>query len=156
MIHVTVITPQPLPAELFTGAATAAMQQVTDLLSKEFAKTVATWRNKPAFDKTVTEDAGRIVGEVSTDSDIYRYVSGGTRVRYATMSPDFSAKTQPHVIGSGPGSGGVLYISKMHPRPGIEAREFDKTIAEQKAKKIESILAAAVRAAIKASGHAIK
>jgi hypothetical protein len=47
------------------------------------------------------------------------------------MTPDFTPKTTPRVIRSGAGSGGVHYINKMRPRPGIEARQWDEVIAKE-------------------------
>lgn len=151
-----VIYPAPLSYEAVRAQVQSAMQSaVLPLLRREFDKTTATWRNKPAFTAEVKAEPGRIVGEYATTSDIYRYVSGGTRVRYATMSADFVAKTQPRFIGSGPGRGGVVFISRQHPRPGIEAREFDITIANQQAIKIAGILSRALHYGLLASGHGV-
>jgi len=112
-----------------------SMNDFVKLLEGDFQLTVRTWKVKPTFKKSVKKNNKSIEGKVSTDNDIYRFVSGGTRVRYATMTPDFVAKTRPGNIPSGPGRGGVLYISKQKPRPGIEAREFDKQIKNKRGKE---------------------
>lgn len=98
---------------------------------KEFKKTVRTWKRKPKWITRFKIATNRVTGEVFTLSDIYRFVSGGTRVRYATMTPDFIAKTVPKWIGSRPGRGGLLFVNKNRPRPGIKAREWPKTIGKQ-------------------------
>lgn len=86
--------------------------------------TVQTWKQRPEF--KIEKKAGERV--ISTDNLIYKFVSGGTRVRYATMSKDFIAKTRPNVIGSGAGRGKRMFVSRKHPRPGIKARAFPKAI----------------------------
>jgi hypothetical protein len=98
--------------------------------------TTQTWINKPVFQVEKDDEIRRIF----TTSDIYRYISGGTRVRYATMTPDFIAKTIPGVIGSGAGRGGVAFISKLHPRPGIEARNFPEVIIKKWQPRIAALL----------------
>jgi hypothetical protein len=47
------------------------------------------------------------------------------------MTPNFRAKTVPGRIRSNKGRGGVAYISRMHPRPGIVARRFDDVILDK-------------------------
>lgn len=87
--------------------------------------TVQTWKRRPEFRVSTPRPGERIV---STDNKIYKFVSGGTRVRYATMSRDFIPKTRPDWIGSGPGRGRRLFVSRKHPRPGIKARRFEHAI----------------------------
>jgi len=91
-------------------------------IQKDFGSTVKTWNNKPRF-KIKGSGYKRII---FTDSKEYFYVSGGTRVRYATMSRNFQAKTRAGRFQAGAGRGGVLFINKKKPRPGIKARNFDK------------------------------
>lgn len=112
---------------------TEAMERVIDRANKEFAKTYATWKNKPEFEQSVEADNNKVIGSTLTSGEglrenPYPFVTKGTKVRYATMTPDFAAKTQPRVIGSGGGRGGLLYVNKNRPRPGIEAREFEEEI----------------------------
>lgn len=94
----------------------------------DFLVTAKTWRNKPEFE---IEKAGPETRKIFTRSKIYLYVSGGTRVRYAVMTRNFKAKTSPGVIGSGRGRGGVAFISRKHPRPGIQARNFPEAIIKK-------------------------
>jgi hypothetical protein len=44
------------------------------------------------------------------------------------LSPDWSPKTKPRVLGSGPGSGRLLYASKKISKPPYEARKFTEEI----------------------------
>lgn len=89
--------------------------------------TVQTWKTRPEF------KIDKVRGErvISTDNLIYKFVSGGTRVRYATMSRDFVPKTRANWIGSGPGRGRRLFVSRKHPRPGIKARRFPQAIIKK-------------------------
>lgn len=153
MITIRVMRPPGvLSSEQFTTALVGAMEQAVGGIYQDFGKTVATWRDKPEFERTVEQKPGQIIGTVATDNAIYRYVSGGTSVRYATMTPDFAAKTQPRVIGSGPGAGGRLFVSRQHPRPGIEARQFDAVIAKKHERKLAQLGQAALKRAVFSSG----
>ena len=133
MISLVAITAKP--ANFRITDLESAMQETVREIEQDFAKTTRTWKRKPRFSKTVKALASSIIGEVSTDSDIYRFISGGTRVRYATMTPGFVAKTVPQWIGSRPGAGGLLRVDRRRPRPGITAREFDKQIARKICKR---------------------
>jgi len=92
----------------------------------DFDTTTRTWKNRPKF----TIKRSKLRRLVYTNSDIYRFVSRGTRVRYAVMTDNFIAKTQPGVIGSRAGRGGLLAFTKR-PLPGIKARRFEPTIKQK-------------------------
>lgn len=108
---------------------TEELQAVGEDMQKDFEKTTATWNNPPTFG--VEQTPNRYV-RVTTDSAIYRYLDLGTRVRYATMSPDFVSKTKPDWISSRAGRGRVLFINRNHPRPGILARNFTVIIVKRR------------------------
>ena len=109
-----------------------AIEKTLDSAAKKFDKTINTWKHKPEFKtEIISEGDNYISGMYYTESDIYKFVSRGTRVRYATLTPDFKPKTKVGVIGSGPGKGGVLYIDTTKPRPGIKAREFEEEVAKR-------------------------
>jgi hypothetical protein len=108
-----------IQAQVDTGLDKAAVA-----LTADFGKTVSTWKDKPTFE-THKIRGGRVV---SAHNRIYFFISEGTRVRYATMTPNFKAKTAPGRLQAGAGAGGVLFISKKRPRPGIKARKFDKQL----------------------------
>ena len=112
-----------LPPDVLRNTLTALGK---DLLV-DFEVTTQTWREQPAFE--IAQDATSVT--VSTDDKIYGYINDGTAVRYATMTHDFIAKTRVRWIGSGPGAGGVAFINRNRPRPGIKAREFDTEIKEK-------------------------
>lgn len=104
-----------------------ALDEVAENFRVDLAVTTQTWRSRPVFLVTKYKN----IRIISTTDLIYKFVSGGTRVRYAHMSKDFIAKTQVRWIGSRAGRGGLAWISKRHPLPGIKAREFPKEVIEK-------------------------
>lgn len=97
--------------------------------------TTATWNHKPVF----TPERGARSAIVTTDDMPWHYVNEGTAVRRAVMSRDFVAKTQPGNIVSGSGSGHVVFISRKIALPGIKARHFDKSIADELRPQLKAI-----------------
>lgn len=99
----------------------------------DFGVATQTWQHKPKFQIKVTAPYEREIFTVSLvrGKPIFKFVSGGTRVRYAHMSRDWQSKTQPNVLGSGPGQGRMLYVNKNKPLPGIVARNFAHLIVEK-------------------------
>ncbi len=60
------------------------------------------------------------------------WVGRGTDVRFATMHPDFKAKTKVGHIGSSAGAHSKpLFVNPLVPRPGIEARLWDERINKE-------------------------
>lgn len=74
--------------------------------------------------------------ELSTTNKIYGYLDEGTRVRYAHMTPNFVPRTSPGSFSVGPKVGGVAFIDKSRPLPGIKARKW--TIESAKAAQKEA------------------
>jgi hypothetical protein len=128
-----------------------AISDTLDMLAEnvlvDFKVTTRTWSTQPDFVKE--KDPG--VRRVYTTNLIYKFVSGGTRVRYATMSPGFIAKTKTGVIGSTAGKGGMMFVSRKFPRPGIEARKFDVAIRDKWIKRTPALLQ---RAIVSEASHA--
>lgn len=108
--------------------------QTSLAIQADFNVTTQTWRKRPVFVIKRTPNGAQIY----TTNLIYKFVSGGTRVRYATMTPGFVAKTRVAQIMSRQGRGGLMYISKRHPRPGIKARKFPETIGDKWQKQLPS------------------
>lgn len=100
---------------------------------QDFLKTTQTWTNhKPDF----IIEKRPYFRRVYTVDEIYAYLNFGTRVRHALMSPDFLPKTEPGVIGSKPGAGGVVRVSRLLELPGIKARKFDMAIQKRAQQKL--------------------
>ena len=157
MIVWKAIKPSRLKQDAFRLAALNAMRKVGTQIERDFEKTTATWKHDVEFDRAISlsqKDGGPTL-VVDTGDKIYKFVSGGTRVRYATMTPDFVAKTTPRVIGSGPGAGGLAFVNKQRPRPGIKARQFHETIANKWRAPFKRAMEAAMREGRAKCGHAI-
>ena len=113
-----------------------------------------TWTHKPQFEQMIGLDSEAATVLVGTDDKIYKFIDEGTRVRYATLSKDWQSKTKPGIIGSGPGRGRVLFVSKKRPRPGIEARRFTQIIQRQRKRPFQrSMIKAMQKGADKANAR---
>lgn len=155
----TPIIPQPLDERQLLDGMMGAVKEEVKESDKLFGKTYRTFRHKPGFTQSFSESSIKIEGQTATRGEgskqnPYPFVAKGTSVRYATMTPDFKAKTKKRFIGSGSGSGGVAYIDKRRPRPGIEAREFEEEIAEQEQPKFQKRGQQYLDRAAKKSKHA--
>ena len=100
-----------------------------------------TWKHKYPVTVEVSALGGYV--EVSINGDIPSYLNFGTAVRHAVMSDDFIAKTVPNFIPSGAGAGRKLFVSKRVRLPGIEARNFDQSVADKVADQAADIITAA-------------
>lgn len=149
------ILPGSFSSEVFLDAFTELIRETIEEADNDFEKTYETWRHNPGFQKDVDVSSKEIVGSVTTEDPIYGFVTRGTAVRYATMTPGFVPKTQRRILGSGPGRGGVLYVSKRHPRPGIQAREFEQVVKERIEPKFQRKGQKVLDEAAKRSGHGI-
>lgn len=135
MIICRAIKPRkPFQSSIFRDEVQREANAVRKDMLDDFKRTVRTWQHKVTFSSKV-DFVGGVRIQVATDDPIYRYIDQGTKVRYATMSPDFEAKTEPQVILSTPGRGGKLFVNKKYPRPGIKARQFTKTIYKSYSKE---------------------
>lgn len=130
MTKAVVILPKrnPFDAKKMRGAIVSTLNGTAKAIKVDFDVTTQTWNHRPDFTISSPSEFTR---EISTDSDIYRFVSKGTKVRYAVMTTPFVAKTVPMSIRSRRGRGGVLFVSKKRPMPGIKARQFEIVIAKK-------------------------
>lgn len=149
VIRMTPILPKGANPRTALAGVRAAADETNRLLTQQFERTTRTWSNRPRFVSTVRESSSEVVANTGTENEIYGYINNGTPVRYATMTPDFVSKTVPRVLDSRRGAGGVQFISRAHPRPGIEAREFDRVIAHQQESAIVRILRQQIERAIR-------
>jgi hypothetical protein len=116
------------------GLRRAEVDAAKDLANRmwlDMIRVTQNWQHRVKFDKVVEIKGDVVTVLVGTDDKIYKFLDRGTRVRYATMSLDFQPKTHIGVLGSGKGAGGLLFVSKKHPRPGIKARRYTETITEK-------------------------
>ena len=143
-------TPIRPPPDWFKMASklSANLQDALDESAEDarelLLRPTSTWKSGVRFIITKTPQ-GR---EVFTTEKPYLYLTRGTRVRYATMTPGFMAKTKVGVLSSGVGKGGVLFISRKHPRPGIKAMGYEELVVDEMKKTMPKIVNAAFRKAL--------
>jgi hypothetical protein len=126
-------------------------RELSELLKepqKDFSDFVRPWKEKPTIRRRVDVKKYKFTGftgvyshwskgKEATPEDKLRFVARGTKVRYATMSYDFIPKTKKGVIRSKKGRGRLTCVSKMLPRPGIEARDIEKTVWKKNRRAIK-------------------
>ena len=134
----------------------AALEKQSKLLVKEFEKTTKTWHGeKPEFEAQIgLEQGSGATLEVALTGpqkgiDKWFWLDRGTKVRRALMSRDWQSKTTPGLIGSGPGRGRVLFVSRQLALPGIEAREWAKLIRKNTRPTFRAALQAALARGLK-------
>lgn len=122
------------------------------IIDRLYAKTYRTWSSKPTFDITDASTRTKISVRTGTNFPKMLFLDEGTRIRWAIMSGDFSAKTRPRAIGSRSGRGGAVIVGKramqargIPPRPGIKAREFTTTIVDRRQKPYAKAMTGALR-----------
>lgn len=119
-----------------------AINDLADVAVKAYQDDVqGTWSHQFGVSAEVNEAKG--TAEVTMHGDIPNWLNKGTAVRYATMKPGYISKTRPNILRSVSGGGQVAFISKSKPNPGIEARNFDQSVADWTASQAPEIIIAA-------------
>jgi len=121
-------------------AAERAMRRYIDEdVYPAFLKTIESWDNKPLFSKLTKAESNGIIGQVWTDDNVYHILDGGAKrhpiapknSKFLSFQTNFTPKTRPKWIGSqGGGKSGSWAHVKFVDHPGVKAREWAKTIAE--------------------------
>ena len=146
--------PNPLKVDAAIDELAKGLQQFTEKdLTGSFEATTRTWNTKPTWQYQHKKSQRELSSRVYTSSKIYGYLNYGTSVRYATMTPNFQAKTIANFIGSRAGRGGMMFVNRLRPRPGIKARKFDEAVAKRWQPKMQAKLNPFLIKAAKASGH---
>lgn len=168
-IRVKAILPKDLDWRAIEGELVESMRQVGKIVESDFQDTTASWEHKPEFRTDETIQRGYIREFVYTESDIYRYVSGGTgskreggssypiravNAKVLAYPSIFTPKTEPNWAGSqAGGKAGPMVFAVEVEHPGIEPRNFPQAIKEKREKWIQRIMYEAMQRAAKASGH---
>lgn len=128
----------------------------------DFEQTTQSWRgDKPKFVLQKRPKSGSKLSIVvlvngGKGKDKWWWLEKGTKVRYATMSDPFVAKTKPGRLASYAGTGRMLFVNKKFPRPGIKARKWIEVIQKRQQPNLTKAMQAAMKKAAKASGHGKK
>ena len=121
------------------------VERYAKLIVAEFGRTTSTWAHKPTFTSTVTIEGSKVLLVISTDSEIYRWVSEGTKGPYpiAARNAPFLAihanepKTRPGSLDSGAGRHGPIVAKALVVQhPGIKARKFREQIYNRQIKQL--------------------
>lgn len=132
---------------VFRAELAAHNQKMAKRLKRSFERTTRTWNHDVRFQQ-MTEVKDDVSVMVYTTDRIYGYVSGGTSVRRALMSPDYDPKTKPGVLDSFPGAGGVVYVSRDLALPGIEARRFPELVEKEHRRAYRNGVEQAIKRAV--------
>lgn len=145
------VNPQVLQVDKIRTQMLNALRAEGREHQKILQETVKTWKaERPKFESSIhlSRKEGAAVETKPTGSEQgvnkWHWLDGGTRVRYATMSKDWHSKTFPGWLGSGPGRGKRLFVSKRRPRPGIKARRWSLELAKKRQQPFGHAIARAV------------
>lgn len=108
------------------------LKQEADTQVRKLKRLTDPWENvRPDFHYETDEDADGIKVTVYTNNLIFYFLDQGTKVRFATMTPDFIPQTSPGSLHSSGKVGDLLFVSTKRPHPGIESRRFMETLYEE-------------------------
>jgi len=137
----------------------SALQNAGEMASKailaDYRVTHQTWKHNPGFK---IAQPSKYEWHIFTESEIYGYVSGGTRPHQIRpknpagvlrFQSGYSAKTVPRVIMSRQGgASGPTFTAKVVNHPGTEGRDFPKVIGEKWDREWPKQLATALYSAL--------
>lgn len=126
-----VIKAPPLDAERTKREILKALAETAKQAKGTLDALVEPWAHDVTFKmEGPTEVGNDAKASVTTTDGPFFWLTEGTKVRYATMGRKFSRKTRPRSFVSSPGPpSDVAFVSKKHPRPGIEKRQWTEILA---------------------------
>jgi hypothetical protein len=116
-------------------ALIGALDQATKVVEKDYNATTVTWRHRARASIEKPASNERVIG---VDDRIWQMLDEGTRAhairprsaRRLAFKTGFVPKTQPSVIGSGPGgSSGNTVFARGVQHPGTKARKWTDAIS---------------------------
>lgn len=165
----TPILPRPLNVSGLQQALIDGMRDVGERIREDFEDTTRTWNHQPTFDPAFPiprVSASEISVTTETEDQVYGWLNEGTKKNYPiprvpgvkrlAFPSQFIPKTFPGIIGSGVGfSGGSTQFAVQVIHPGVEARHFDKDIADKNRDNFKVTMTQAMSIASRSSGHRI-
>lgn len=155
-IKVTALTPQHIPTSKdYWQAIEKAVRKTNGLILRDLQATTRTWQHKPAFDITTTMTGDSYNTVAGTDSDIYKWVSEGTkphtirakRSPYLIFQGGYKPKTKVGIINSydgGRDANGEWFRKKQVQHPGFPGRQFIAKIAARRQVTMEQEVSQAI------------
>jgi hypothetical protein len=131
----------------------ATRDYATQNLKPDLEKTTSTWvGDRPTWvvKKSLAKEtvSSAVLAEGSAFGvRKWLWLEEGTKIRYATMQKGFKAKTKVGNLQSGSGSRTrhPMFVSKHHPKKGIQARNWRKVMQEKHKKPYAKAMRAAMR-----------
>ncbi len=165
------IKPQRLKLDAFRLELLNAMRKAgRTIIREDFEPTTATWEHEVTFDMAVSLKQPGPTVTITTQDDVWNMLDKGTqpheiwagaytgksKAKVLAFPSAFSPKTRPRQLKSYSGRrGGETVFRPYVEHPGTEAREWTKTAASKRRKWYKSQMQAAMRRAVKKSGHAL-
>lgn len=171
MIRLKATVPKPLlwRRDRFEREIKGVAKNLNNRIGRTYDAITETWENKPYFKKSIGASVlgksvftkGAIYASVTTDSDIYRYVTLGTEPHPIDPRPDnptgllifqrnFKPKTKVGVLESSEGGKFGPFIFTDHvEHPGVEARDYESVIIKEQIPLIEKDLFEALKKQIR-------
>lgn len=134
-----------------TVALRAALIEEGREQAKLLRKTTRTWKgDKPEFPQEVRVGPNQVTLSIEPSgdgADIWRYLEGGTKMRWALMGKGFRPKTRRAFLGSSRGRGGAVIVGKrammargIKARPGIKARNWRAEVIRERSRKFKGLM----------------
>lgn len=145
-------------ARELTREVNEELRDTAEAMISDFDKTTRTWKNRPDFQVTRTEN-GYVIG---TEEIIYAWVDEGTKPHIIraknpsgllTFALGGMPKTTPNVIGSVKGKQGKTWRRKQQVRhPGTKPRNFTKIIFQKWQPKLHTRITNRLKRGMEAVG----
>jgi len=164
MFTAKAIIPKPYNNKAVEDSVRERVRKVGLEIKKDFQQTTETWDTKVLFTLLTRMFSDRATFSITTTSDIYRYVTEGTkphviRPRRAKMLRFFTGgtpKTQPRVLKPGRGrkaTKGPVFAKEVH-HPGTEARNYTNRIWLKRHRWVTKQMELAMNWGLMMTGHA--
>ena len=129
---------------------------------QELDKTTSTWKSdRPTMkSQIVINKRGATITTGPTGNkkgvERWKFLSDGTKIRWAVMSPNWKSKTTPNRMNSKTGKGRVIIMGKramqkrnIKPRPGIKARRWPMVLGKKRRRPFTANMKKIMRLAAK-------
>ena len=149
------ILPKKFNARALTEGLISEVKKFSREAKVDLLRPTSMWSTSVLFTTQMTQTRARIRVVIFTEDERYRFLDQGTRVRFATMTSNFSPKTRPNSLLASSGSGSVSYVDRNRPHRGIQARSFAEQVKNIHEPKLVKRFGNTLRIGVIKSGHAI-
>lgn len=146
-----IIPGKPVKGTEYDKAIRAALGRFLERVRTDLKSPTRTWETVVVFHSKTTEEGTKLVGEVTTDSQVYAWVNEGTKPHIIRPKKaralrfqwggygSYKAKTIPGSLGSrsGGSSGDIVYRMEVK-HPGFVGRHFTETIVKKRGDSLQT------------------